>query len=165
MKKFLIAAATTTALVAAGLSTSVNADGVYKTEHISLRALGDNPLRSGSVTNIHANGPIVYANEQYHLNGAEANTRYGVFLEVWVTTETVRGDGCSNDPTFVLGPTSSFTTNKAGNGHGKARFAPEDVFGLPTSPVVHGVNWVFREGAVEKGAAAYETGCQPVVLD
>jgi hypothetical protein len=156
MRKFLIAAATTTALVAAGLSTSVNADGVYKTEHISLLALGDNPLRSGSVTNIHANGPIVYANEQYHLNGAEANTTYGVFLEVWVGD-----DECSGDPAFVLGPTSSFTTNRAGNGHGKARFAPADVFGLPTSPVVHGVNWVFKDGAV----AAYETGCQPVVLD
>ena len=65
--------------------------------------------------------------EQYHLNGAEANTTYAVFLEMWV------GDNvCSLDPDFVLGPTSSFTTNKAGNGHGKARFAAADVAGLPT---------------------------------
>jgi hypothetical protein len=155
MKKFLIAAATTTALVATGLATSVNADGVYKTEHIDLLALGDNPLRSGSVTNIHANGPIVYANEQYHLNGAEANTTYGVFLEVWVGD-----DSCSEGPDLVL-PTSSFATNRAGNGHGKARFAPADVALFPKSPVVHGVNWVFKDGDV----AAYETGCQPVVLD
>ena len=154
MKKFLIAAATTTALVAAGLSTNVNADGVYKTEHISLRAIDDDPLRSGSVTNIHANGPIVYANEQYHLNGAEANTTYGVFLEVWV-----EDDSCSESPDLVL-PTSSFTTNRAGNGHGKARFAPADVAPFPKH-VVHGVNWVFKDGA----GAAYETGCQPVVLD
>ena len=119
------------------------------------------PLRSGSVTNIHANGPIVYANEQYHLNGAEANTTYGVFLEVYV------GDGnCSNDPVLVLGPTSTFTTNRAGNGHGKARFAPVDVAGLPVSPVVHGVNWVFSVGGTSvPEAPAYETGCQQVVLD
>ena len=154
MKKFLIAAATT-ALVAAGLSTGVDADGVYKTQHISLRVIDDDPLRSGSVTNIHANGPIVYANEQYHLNGAEANTTYGVFLEVWVEDRS-----CSESPDLAL-PTSSFTTNGAGNGHGKARFAPAGVAGLPTAPVVHGVNWVFKDGAV----AAYETGCQPVVLD
>jgi hypothetical protein len=156
MRKFLIAAATVTAFVAAGLSTSVNADGVYRTEHISLQALDDAPLRSGSVTNIHANGPIVYANEQYHLNGAEANTTYEVFLEVYVGD-----DDCSEDPVLVLGPTSTFTTNGAGNGHGKARFAPLDVAGLPLSPVVHGVNWVFNVGAT----AAYETGCQQVVLD
>jgi hypothetical protein len=154
MRKFLVAAATT-ALVAAGLSTSVDADGVYKTEHIRLLALGDNPLRSGSVTNIHANGPIVYANEQYHLNGAEANTTYEVFLEVWVGDES-----CSGNPMLAL-PTSSFTTNRAGNGHGKARFAPADVSPFPKAPVVHGVNWVFKDGPV----AAYETGCQPVVLD
>jgi len=58
-------------------------------------------------------------------------------------------------------PTSTFTTNRAGNGHGKARFAPEDVEPFPKSPVVHGVNWVFKDG----DTAAYETGCQQVVLD
>ena len=156
MRKLLMASVTVTALVAAGLSTSANADGVYKTQHINLQALGDSPLRSGSVTNIHANGPIVYANEQYHLNGAKANTAYGVYLEVHV------GDAeCSEPPALVLGPTSTFTTNRAGNGHGKARFAPSDVAGLPTAPVVHGVNWVFKDG----DTAAYETGCQQVVLD
>lgn len=154
MRKFLIAAATT-ALLAAGVSTSADADGVYRTEHINLRAIGGAPLRSGSVTNIHANGPIVYALERYHLNGAEANTTYQVFLQAYV------GDGdCSGDMTFEL-PVSTFTTNRAGNGHGKARFAPEDVAGLPTAPVVHGINWVFKDG----GTDAYDTGCQQVVLD
>ena len=155
MRKFLIAAATVTALVAAGLSTSVNADGVYRTEHISLHALGSSPLRSGSVTNIHANGPVVYANEQYHLNGAKANTTYQVILQVYVGNAN-----CSGTPTVVR-PTATFTTNRAGNGHGKARFAPADVSGFPKAPVVHGVNWVFKDGAT----AACETGCQKVVLD
>jgi len=155
MRKFLVAAATATALVAAGLSTNVNADGVYRTERISLHALGGSPLRSGSVTNIHANGPVVYANELYHLKGAKANTTYQVILKVYVGSAN-----CSGTPT-VLGPTATFTTNRAGNGHGKARFAPAAVFGFPKAPVVHGVNWEFRIGAT----AAYETGCQKVVLD
>lgn len=42
-----------------------------------------------------------------------------------------------------------------------ARFAPADVARLPTAPAIHGVNWVFKDG----DTAAYETGCQQVVLD
>ena len=155
MRKFLFAAGAAAALATGGVATSVEADGVYRTEHIGLYALDDAPLRSGSVTNIHANGPVVYAIEQYHLNGAEPGTTYSVMLELYVLDAS-----CAGPPAAVL-PTGSFTTNRAGNGHGSARFAPEDVAELPTAPVVHGVNWVLMDG----DTAAYETGCQQVVLD
>ena len=155
MRKILIAAGAAAVLVAAGVSTSVEADGVYRTDHIRVQPFDDAPLRTGSVTNIHANGPIVYALEQYHLNGAEPNTTYDIVLQVFVVDED-----CEAAPSVEI-PTDTFTTNKAGNGHGKARFDPSGVEGLPTAPVLHGANWVFMDGDTK----AYATGCQQIVLD
>jgi len=155
MRKLWVVVGAVAALTAGGVATPVEADGVYRTQHIDLQALDGAPLRSGSVTNIHANGPVVYALEQYHVNGAAPRTTYEVMLELYVLDPQ-----CSGDPAGVL-PTASFTTNGAGNGHGKARFAPQDVAPFPKAPAVHGVNWVLMDGTT----AAYETGCQQVVLD
>ena len=47
------------------------ADAAYHASHLPLHATGSAPLRSGFVENIHANGPTVYAHENYIVNGAD----------------------------------------------------------------------------------------------
>ena len=49
------------------------ADSVYHSGHYNLTAVNAAPLRSGFVENIHANGPNVYAHEQYVLTGPRRN--------------------------------------------------------------------------------------------
>ena len=63
------------------------------------------------VENIHANGPNVFAHEQYVVNGAEPNTTYSVALWIYAA-----GSGsCAGAPTVKF-TTETFTTNAAGNG-------------------------------------------------
>ena len=50
--------------------------------------LEDAPLRSMFVENIHANGPNVFAHEQYVVNGAEPNTTYDVVLTISIGDPT-----------------------------------------------------------------------------
>src|SRR6266542_5790344 len=85
------------------------ADAVYPSQHILLHPVGDAPLRSGFVENIHANGPNVYAHEVYVLNGALPNTTYGVTLLLHPNDPT-----CSGAALAV--PTATLTTGVSGNG-------------------------------------------------
>ena len=150
MKKTFALACVVT-LLTIGMSSSVSADRTYHTEHISLHAIGDAPLRSGSVTNIHSDGPKVYAQERYALNGALASHEYSIALTVYPFDVTCGGAAVE----FFSVPIS---TNAAGNGHGSARIAPADVAGLAGS---HGVNWIVLDGETP----VYETGCQVAILD
>ncbi len=149
-KAFALTCAVT--LLTIGMSSAVSADRTYHTEHISLHAIGDAPLRSGSVTNIHANGPKVYAQERYLLNGALPNHEYSITLNVYLFDAPCDGDSVP----FLSVPIS---TNAAGNGHSKApTIPPEAVEGLEGA---HGANWIVFDGKTP----VYETGCQVVVLD
>ena len=87
-----------------------SADRVYHSTHYDLTALNAAPLRSGSVENIHANGPTIYAHEQYVLNGAAPNTTYDVVLMIFPGDTT-----CSGAPAVSI-PTATIQTNTAGNG-------------------------------------------------
>ena len=73
------------------------ADRVYHSGHYDLAALDAAPLRNGFVENIHANGPTVYAHEQYVLNGATPNTTYQVVLMVFPGDTTCSGTPASVD--------------------------------------------------------------------
>jgi hypothetical protein len=141
------------ALLTIGVSSNVSADRAYHTERISLHSIDDAPLRSGSVVNIHANGPQVYAQERYLLNGALPNHDYVIALTVYLFDPGCEGDAI----TFFDVPIS---TNAAGNGHAKApTITPDAVAGLEGA---HGTNWiVFDDG----DTAVYETGCEDVFLD
>ena len=91
------------------------------------------------------------------MNGAERNTEYVFWLNLWV------GDtDCEAAEADAALPVGSFTTNGAGNGHAKSRFTPEEIdgFGLIRSGE-HGANWIVYDG----DTAVYETGCQTVFLD
>lgn len=136
-----------------GVASTVSADAVYHTERVALHAIDDAPLRSGSVVNIHVNGPNVYALERYMVNGALPNHEYEIALNVHPFDASCAGGAIE----FFRVPIS---TNAAGNGHAKApTIRPEQVEGLAGN---HGVNWIVYD---DGGTAVYETGCQDVALD
>jgi hypothetical protein len=130
-----------------------SADGVYHSEHIALVPVGAQPLRTGFVENIHANGPVVFAMERYVLNGASPMTTYDVVLNIW-TGDT----SCPGTPNIEL-PSVSFTTNVAGNGVGMVRFSPADADGL--HGLTLGIVWTLSID----GTIAYQTACAVVTLD
>src|SRR5260221_8599702 len=100
------------------------ADSVYHSGHYNLTAVNAAPLRSGFVENIHANGPTVYAHEQYVLNGAAPNTTYQVVLMIFPGDTT-----CSGTPAVAI-PTATIHTNAAGDGVAYHVFIPADANGL-----------------------------------
>jgi hypothetical protein len=151
---------TAAALAAAGTlalmswPASAVADQNYQTQKYPVAAVGDAPEARGSVINVHANGPVIYGQERYHLAGAAPSTTYQVALEIFAD------EGCTV-PTGLIFQTAALTTNGAGVGGAKATFSAADVAPLiPQPTVVHG-EWTFSTG----GAVAYTTGCQPIALD
>jgi hypothetical protein len=134
-------------------ASAAHADQVYHSHHYALISVEGAPLRSGFVENIHANGPNVYAHENYVLNGAAPNTSYQVVLSVWASNTT-----CSGDPAAQI-PAAVVETSPAGNGKAQHVFTPEDAAGL-RGHTVSGT-WVLWAG----GSPAYATGCEVITLD
>jgi hypothetical protein len=134
------------------LAVPASADQAFHTQRIPLVAVADAPLKSGTVIDIHTQGPTIYAQERYVLVGAEVGTTYQVTLLVY------SDPGCTA-LLFPI-PTATMTTNAAGNAHGKATFYPQDVQGLPRT--TYYIDW---QVSVQGGAVTYSTGCVPVVLD
>jgi hypothetical protein len=130
------------------------ADQVYHSAHIALHPVGDEPLRSGFVQNIHANGPAVFAHEIYVLNGAAPATTYQVTLTIFV-----RDPACAGSAGLVV-PTAAITTNTAGNGRGDAVFRPSDV-PAPLRHATHGIIWTVSDSS----GTQYSSGCEVVTLD
>lgn len=142
-----------TTAVAFTLAPGAAADDVYHSEHMALEPVGSAPLRTGFVENIHANGPAIYAQEIYVLNGAAPNTDYEVHLVAYAFDP-----GCDGPPTdFGSAP---LTTNRAGNGRAKRVFRPEDV---PTElrDATHGIRWEVSTD----DTTVYQTQCTAVTLD
>jgi hypothetical protein len=146
----LAAAVAALALVAVPfLVSSAAADQSFHTSHAALTPVGNAPLHSGFVNDVHTNGVRNYAQERYQLNGAAADTTYSVTLEIAFADAT-----CSVVDLPLS--TATFTTNGSGNGEGAYTFPfpgppPGDVF----------IRWVISAGGVPQ----YETGCIPVTLD
>lgn len=132
---------------------AARADNVYHSAHIALHPVTGEPLRSGFVENIHANGPTIFAHEIYVLNGAEPGTTYQVTLEIFV-----RDTACVSAP--VLVPSAVITTNAAGNGRGDAVFRPSDV-PPELRNATHGVIWTVSDSA----GIEFSSGCEAVTLD
>jgi hypothetical protein len=138
---------------AASVAPAALGDAGYHSEHLALAPLGEAPLRSGFVENIHANGPNVYAHEVYVLNGALPNTTYDVVLLLYANDPTCSGAA-------VAVPTATFTTGTSGNGRADAVFdvATVDTFGIRHA--THGIVWT-----VSGGGSTYTTACTAVTLD
>lgn len=127
------------------------ADQVFHTSHADAHAVANAPLQSGFVNDIHTNGAVNAAREEYHLNGAQSNTTYQVQLVIY-------GDQtCSGSP-FATVSTATLTTNGAGNGNADATF-PAGPANEP--PLSVGIVWQF----VVNGAPVYATDCVPVRID
>ena len=151
MRRVLVTFALAGIVVMAG-AVSARADRVYHSQHVALSPIGGAPLRSGFVENIHADGPNVYAHEQYVVNGAEPDTTYQVVLMIFPLDTT-----CSSSPITI--PTAVITTNAAGNGSADHVFTPADADGLHGLTV--GGMWVL----VHEGTPEYATACTVIHLD
>ena len=100
------------------------ADQVFHTSHAPAHSVVAAPLQSGFVTDIHTNGTVNAARDEYHLNGAQPNTTYQVQLVIY-------GDqSCAGSP-FATVPTAMLTTNVAGNGNANTTFAAGQPNNLP----------------------------------
>ena len=151
MRKSLLFAALVT--MGAALSpTSAVADATYHSAHVALLPTAGTNGGSGFVENAHANGPNIYAHEQYQLQHATPGTSYQVTLHISVLDPT-----CSSAATDL--PTAVLTTNAAGNAAGSAVFTPADTAGLPKGS--HGIIWTMSAGP----GMSYTSGCETVVLD
>ena len=145
-----VALATVTAFVPVA-----TADTVYHSQHLALTPVGGAPLRSGFVENIKANGPQIYAHEQFVLNGAAPNTTYTVNRIFYLSTATCpQGQGL---PPFPVG---TITTNAAGNGADDVVVPPEAIPRFLVGD--HGVYWTVTDGA---GTVHYKTACTTATLD
>ncbi len=153
MRRSLLAGAVVT-LVAVLAPAPALADGTYHSAHIVLSPMTGTSGGSGFVENAHANGPNVYAHEQYQLRHAAPGTTYQVVLHVYVADPTCQGAADLDLPTVQL------TTNTAGNAAGSMVFKPSDAAGLPKN-VPHGIIWTMSAGA----GKTYTSGCETVVLD
>jgi hypothetical protein len=139
-------------LAVLALAPAASADRLYHSQHIALQPVGDSPLRSGFVQNIHANGPNVYGHEIYQLSGAMPNTTYQVTFLLYPFDPT-----CSAAPVAL--PNTQLRTNEAGDGNADFVFAPSDV-PAEIRNATHGIRWT-----VTSANSAYETACSAVALD
>jgi hypothetical protein len=141
-------------------SATVSADQSYHTDHlvVSLTAAGSlagHPaLRAGFVNNIHTQGPINFAIEDYLLNGAKPNTTYQVVL-------LLQKDDCSGVFLFPFPNGASVVTDSQGNGHSQAKVTPAEVAALGLHNKNFGIRWSF----VSSGVTAYESQCSNVHID
>lgn len=147
LRTLLASVAGVAALAAAPLAT---ADAVYHSQHIALVPVGTSPLRTGFVENIHPNGPNVYAHEIYVLNGAAPDSTYAVTLHLFA------GTSCTTQIAAIR--TTTFQTNRAGNGVGQAEFTPSQV--TPLRGGTYGIEWT-----ITNGSDIYQTACSTVTLD
>lgn len=148
-RKLFLPAATVAAALA--VAAPALADQVFHTSHAAVHPVANAPLRSGFVNDIHTNGAVNSAHEEYHLNGAQPSTTYQVQLLIYPTPN------CSGAP-FLVAPTSTLTTNAAGNGNADATFPA----GPPNNPpLVVGIVWQFLSG----GVPTYATDCVTVTVD
>ena len=105
----------------------------------------------GFVTDIHTNGKVNSAREEYQLNGAQPGATYQVQLLIYGS------QSCLGTP-FLTIPTASLTTNGAGNGNANFVFPA----GPPNNPPLEvGIVWQF----LSNGAPVYATDCVPVAID
>ena len=126
------------------------ADQVFHTSHAAVHAVAGAPLQSGFVNDIHTNGAVNSAREEYHLNGAQPNTTYEVQLLFY------EDPSCAGSPLSFT--TAVLTTNGAGNGNADVTFSA----GPPNNPPLQvGIVWQF----IANGAPVYATDCLQVSVD
>lgn len=132
------------------LAPAALADQAFHTLKAPLSAAGNAPLHSGWVSDSHANGPIIGAHEEYHVNGASPNTTYQVVIQFYPGVT-----GCPGGAVAI--PTASFTTNASGNGNADWVFP-----GGPPAPITQ--NSAIWQLVGPGNVVAYQTDCQLVLI-
>ncbi len=139
-------------LVATGPAAS--ADAIYHTQKIPFMPVAGG-TGGGFVVNIHANGPNVFAHEEYVVQGAQPLTAYEVTLQV-----SLANDPTCSAPIAAL-VTATVTTNPEGNGTAFHVFTPADI----SAAGLHGMTihplWTLSTG----GKVVYRTECATAQLD
>jgi hypothetical protein len=149
--KPLVTLAGLIALLALAAVPAAFADQVFHTSHAAVHPVAGAPLQSGFVNDIHTNGAVDAAREEYHLNGAQPDTTYQVQLVIYAD------QSCDGSP-FLTVPTAMLSTNGAGNGNADATFPA----GPPNDPPLQvGIVWQFLANDVP----VYTTDCVPVSID
>ena len=150
--KPLVTLAGLIALLAMAAVPAAFADQVFHTSHAAVHAVAGAPLQSGFVNDIHTNGAVNAAREEYHLNGAQPDTTYQVQLLVY-------GDqSCAGSLLFPPFSSAMVTTNGAGNGNADFTFAAGPA---NEPPLQVGIVWQF----LVNDAPVYATECVPVSID
>ena len=147
----LIIAGSAAALVLAWAPTA-QADQTFHTTRYALSSVLDGSLH-GSVTDIHTQGPTVYAQERYDLRDVKPRQTYVMNLYAY------SDNGCAHLVVPVPG-TATMTANVAGNAHGATTFVPAAVAGLPRT--TYHLRWQVTDAT---GAVVYQTACVAVPLD
>jgi hypothetical protein len=148
-RRILVLAVVSAAALLA-LTTTARADQAFHTLKAPLSAVGNAPLHSGWVSDSHANGPIIGAHEEYHVNGASPNTTYQVVIQFYPGVT-----GCPGSAVAI--PTASFTTNPSGNGNADWVFP-----GGPPAPITQ--NSAIWQLVGPGNVVAYQTDCQLVLI-
>lgn len=144
-------AAAVVAAAALVVVPSAFADQVFHTSHAAAHAVAGAPLQSGFVNDIHTNGVVNSAHEEYHLAGAQPSTTFQVQLVIYGS------QSCAGSPFLTL-PSAQLTTNVAGDGNASFTFPA----GAPNNPPLKvGIVWQFLSG----GVLTYATDCVPVTID
>ena len=136
------------------------ADQSYHTDHLRVSltqagALAGYPrLTAGFVNDIHTQGPINFAVEDYLLNGAKPNTTYQVVL-------LLQAANCSGKLLFPFPNGASVLTDAQGNGHSQHKITPAQVTALGLHNTNFGIRWSFVAGLT----AAYLSECSNVHID
>jgi hypothetical protein len=147
-----LVAATALAVASLVIVPVAVADQVFHTSHAAVHSVAGAPLQSGFVNDIHSNGTVNSAHEEYHLNGAQATTTYQVQLVLFAS------QSCDAAP-FATFPTAQLTTNAHGNGNADFTFPA----GAPNNPPLQvGIIWQFLSS---NGDLVYATDCVPVSID
>ena len=158
MKRLLILVTVACSGLLATTTTTAFADQTFHSVRLLLVPIGDNSLRNGDVIDIHANGPVIYAVEEYHLNGATPNTTYVV---EYLITGAPFGTAVCGSGAFPFPNGATVKTDPNGDGNSQLKSPPSFVTGLGLHNTVLGLSWVFLSG----GTPAYQTSCIPVGLD
>lgn len=128
----------------------VSADQTFHTERLPLAPVSGAPLHQGFVVDVHANGPVIFAQERYVLVGAAPDATYQVELAAYPDT------ACAQPPLLEI-PEATLATNAAGNGEAALTFSA----GNAPAPGTYNLQWHVLSG----GTIAYETACTSVAVD
>lgn len=135
-----------------GWSPTVQADQVFHTTRYALSSVVDGSVH-GWVTDIHTQGPSIYAQERYLLRDVVPGDTYVMNLYAYSDPD------CTDLVVSVPG-TATMTANAAGNARGAATFVPAAVEGLPRT--TYHLRWQVTDST---GTVVYQTACVAVALD